>query len=63
MIDPFIKEQLDNIEQAAKLIVAGIRSIYGYCAGVGTVASHLPQQDEGNAPTAQISGIINESKN
>lgn len=41
-MDKFIGQQLSNIEQAARQIVAGIHGILGYCAGMETVAKNYP---------------------
>lgn len=37
-MDEEIKQRLDNIERMAKQIRCDIQHIYGYCAGVETVA-------------------------
>lgn len=63
MIDPIVQKQLDNIEQMAQAIKNAIHGIYGYCAGVETVAKDFPRQNENNEPTAQINGVIAERNN
>lgn len=57
MIDPFVQKKLDDIAQMAQSIKDAINFIYGYCAGVESVANDFPGQNENNAPTAQINGI------
>lgn len=49
-MEHFILQQLNNIEQAARQIVAGIRGILGYCAGMETVASHYPPSQQFGEP-------------
>lgn len=47
-MDEFIKQQLLDIEQYARNIVGGIRSILGYCAGMETVAKNYTYSPEQN---------------
>lgn len=41
-MDYYIKQRLDRIEQTAQQILRDIEGIYGYCAGIETVANDYP---------------------
>lgn len=58
-----IKEYLDRIEKLSKRIECCVQGIYGFCAGMETVARDFPRQNENNAPTAQINGLNADNKN
>lgn len=62
-MDEFIKAYLDKIEKLGEQIQCCVQGIYGYCAGMETVARDFPRQNENNAPTVQINGLNADNKN
>lgn len=58
-----IKEYLDRIEKLGKEIQCCVQGVYGFCAGMETVARDFPRQDENNAPMAQINGNYADNQN
>lgn len=61
-MDYIIKQRLNSIEQMARQILRDVEGIYGYCAGMESVANELPKQED-NTPTAQTNGLIANKKN
>lgn len=61
-MDEFIEQQLIGIEKAARVIVEGIRNIFGYCDGQETVANLLFPNTQGNGydnqPTTSLTEEI-----
>ena len=50
-MDAFIKQRLDRIEQTARQILRDIEFIYGYCAGMATVARDYDQPNQAETAT------------
>lgn len=58
-----IKEYLDKIEKLGEQIQCCVQGIYGFCAGMETVAKDYPQQNETYTPTQETNGLIADNKN